>query len=131
MDALAEGFVDLLLCGRHLALRLEAADDHFARAETDGAARDVEGLDDGEVSLQVLLDAAARRGPRHVERHVAAADHDDARSHFDLVAEVDVQEVVDPFQDAIQVHPGNREAAALHRADSEEDRGEALRPQVG
>src|SRR5512140_1012646 len=106
VNALAPGFVDLVLRGGHLALRLEAADDHLPRAETDGAAR-------------------------HAEGRVAAADHDDAPAHLDLVPEVDVQEVVDAFQDTVQLHPGDREGAALHGADPEEDRGEALRFQVG
>ena len=62
------------------------------------------------------------RGAGDVERHVAAADHDDARAHLHLVAEVDVEQIVDAAQHAIQLHArGSGRSAAAHGADPEED----------
>src|SRR5262249_19028087 len=73
-DPFALGLLDLVRRRRHLAFRLEAADRHFARAKSDGAARHIQGLDDRQVALQVDLLATPRRRAGHVEGDVAAPD---------------------------------------------------------
>ena len=124
------GLLDLLDRGGHLRLRLEAADRDAPRAEADRRPRHVERRHDGEVPLEVLLLAAADGGARHVERDVPSADDEDLGPHLDPVAEVDVQEVVDSPEDAVELHAGHGQVPAPHGAHTEKDGRVAAPPQL-
>ena len=90
----------------------------------------INAIADGKISLEVSLLATACRRARDVQGHVAAPDDDHVLTHLDLVAEVDVEQVIDPPQHAVELDSRDRQFAAAHCADSQEDRGEALLFQV-
>ena len=116
-DALALGFVDLLGIGRDLLGGLERDDGHVEHAGAPRRAGDVERR--GHRPARVVVrgrgraqlapgaaapaDAARERGAGRVERDVAAADDDDALAEVDAEALVDVQEVLDRAQHAVEV----------------------------
>ena len=72
----------------------------------------------------------AHRGARRVERDEAAADHDDASSHVDPVAAVDVEQEVDRLDHAVEVAAIDGQVAAVPGADAEEDRRVAVGAQL-
>ncbi len=79
----------------------------------------------------MLADHFARRRTRHVHGDVAAADHNHLLADGELVAEIHVEQEIDAFVNAVQVHAGNGEIAAAMRAHGDQDRVEALMAQVG
>ena len=68
---------------------------------------------------------------RDIEGHIAAANHDHLAVQIDLVAEVDVEQIVNRAKRAVQVHAFDVQLAALVRADGEEDRLEAILFETG
>ena len=76
-----------------------------------------------------LLHQPHRRA-RHVDGHVAAADHHHALAQFDLEAQIDVDQKIDAVVDAGQVRAGNIQFAALVEPGGQQNRIE-LGAQIG
>ena len=79
----------------------------------------------------VLLKHFASGGARNVHRDIASADHDHSLPDREPVAEVRIQQEIDPFVHAVQVHAGNGEITAAVSAHRDYDRGKALFVQPG
>src|SRR5579863_2567004 len=73
----------------------------------------------------------ASRGPSHVHRNVAPADHNHFLADRELVSEVDIQQEIDAFVDTIEINSRNAEIAAAMSADRDQHRIEPLPPQIG
>ena len=101
-----------------------------ARAESSASFSAGVGLGaDSERRRQLGLAADAQRRASGVERDEAAADHDHATAEIDAVAAIDVEEVVDRLDDAVELDAGNLQIASARHADRQEHRLESLRAQ--
>ena len=74
----------------------------------------------------MLLQHFAGSGARDVHRDVAAADHDHFLADGEAVAEVRVEQEIDPLVDAVEVHAGDGKIAAAVRAHRDHDGVETL-----
>ena len=115
----------------HLVEVLERDDRHFGGAAAKRRARGIERFLRARVGLagervDVLVAADAQRRARRIERDEAAADDDDAAAEIHPVAAVDVQQVVDGLDDAVELDAGHLQIAAARHADREEHRLEAV-----
>jgi len=73
----------------------------------------------------------AQNGPGHVDRNVAAPDHNHPRSDLDLIAEIGVQQKVDAIDDAVKMRTRNAQVASACGAEREEDGGVPAVPKLG
>ena len=74
----------------------------------------------------MLPDHFPSRRTGHVHRHIAAANHNYLLADGELIAEIHVEQEIDPLVDAIQVNAGDGEVAAAVRAHGDQHRVEAL-----
>ena len=75
--------------------------------------------------------SGAKRRARGIEGDEAAADHHDAPAEIHPVAAIDVEQVVDGLDHAVELDPGRLQVAAARHAHREEHGLEALRAQLG
>ena len=116
---------------RHLGEVLERDDGDFGGAAANRRARRIErfldaGIGFGAVSRRSVVETGAQRGPRGVERDEAAADDHDPAAEIHPEAAVDVEQVVDGLDDAVELDARYLEVASTRDADREEHRLEAL-----
>src|SRR5579872_1332713 len=115
----------------------------FLRAQAEGGERDVHHLfsgDSADIRLRrfevfdprdMLADDFAGSRARNIHSDVTAADHDYFLPDGELVAQVDVEQEVDAFINAIKIDAGDGEITAAMRTDGEQNRIEAVMPQAG
>src|ERR1035441_6144343 len=119
----------------------EADEANLASAHAQCRQRDVHHLVSGN-SLQVLFRGSylgrgimlaqhlAGSRARDVHGDIAAADNDDFLPDGELVAEIDVEQELDAAMHAIEIDARDREVAAAMCANCDQDRVEALAPQL-
>src|SRR5476649_208909 len=142
-DAFDLGFLDFLQGRRHLLPVFEADNSHFARPHAQRRKRDVHHFmarHGRDIALArhlafsspgMLLQHFASGRARHVHGDIAAANDDDFFSDVEPVPEIGVEQEIDSFVNAVQIHSRYGKIAAAVGANRDHDRIESLRTQSG